>query len=160
CEEEVRLNRRLAPEVYLGVVPVTREGEAIRVEGSGEVLEWAVKMRRLPESATLRARISGDGVTADAMEELARRLARFHASAASAPEVAACCTSAAITANARENIDQSASQVGVTISRTTRDRLTDRLEASLGRLRGTIEARATSGIPRDTHGDLRLDHVY
>src|SRR3954471_13198750 len=48
CEEEVRLNRRLAPEVYLGVVPVTREGKTIRMEGTGEVVEWAVKMKLLP----------------------------------------------------------------------------------------------------------------
>jgi aminoglycoside phosphotransferase family enzyme len=46
CEEEVRPNRRVAPEVYLGVVPVTRDGEAIRVERAGEMLECAVKMRR------------------------------------------------------------------------------------------------------------------
>ena len=112
CEEEVRLNRRLAPDVYLGVVPVTREGDSIRVEGTGEVVEWAVKMRRLPESATLRARIAGGGVDAAAMAELARRLARFHASAESGPEVAASCTFEAIAANARENLDQSAPQVG------------------------------------------------
>jgi aminoglycoside phosphotransferase family enzyme/predicted kinase len=160
CEEEVRLNRRLAPDVYLGVVPVTREGGAIHVEGAGEVLEWAVKMTRLPESATLRARLSGDGVTADAMAELARRLARFHGSADPAPEVSACCTFAAIAANVRENLDQSAAQVGMTLSRSTLDRLGERNEAALARLRGLIEARAASGIPRDTHGDLRLDHVY
>jgi uncharacterized protein len=160
CQEEVRLNRRLAPEVYLGVVPVTREGETIRVEGPGEVLEWVVKMRRLPESATLRSRLSGDGVTADALMELARRLARFHATADSSPDVAACCTFAAIAANARENLHQSAPQAGVTLSRSTHDRLRYRFEATLERLRGLIEVRAASGIPRDTHGDLRLDHVY
>ena len=54
CEEEVRLNRRLAPEVYLGVVPVTRDARGVRVEGDGEVVEWAVKMRRLPDEATLQ----------------------------------------------------------------------------------------------------------
>src|SRR6266446_1966122 len=45
CEEEVRLNRRLAPDVYLGVVPITAAG----VEKPGEVVEWAVKMQRLPD---------------------------------------------------------------------------------------------------------------
>ena len=48
CEEEVRLNRRLAPAVYLGVVPITREGSEVRVGGSGAVIEWAVKMKRCP----------------------------------------------------------------------------------------------------------------
>src|SRR5262245_21591494 len=57
CEEEVRLNRRLAPAVYRGVVPVARAGDAVRVEGPGEVVEWAVKMERLPEDATLLSRL-------------------------------------------------------------------------------------------------------
>ena len=78
CEEEVRLNRRLAPEVYLGVVPVTREGGATRMEGTGEVVEWAVKMKRLPDAATLRAHLERGDVGVEALEELACRLARFH----------------------------------------------------------------------------------
>ena len=57
CDEEVRLNRRLAPEVYLAVVPVTREGGVIRMEGTGQVVEWAVKMKRLPDAATLGSRL-------------------------------------------------------------------------------------------------------
>lgn len=160
CEEEVRLNRRLAPQVYLGIVPVVQEGGSIRIESAGEVVEWAVKMRRLPESATLRARLSRGGVSADDLAELARRLAQFHASAGSGPEVDACCTFAAIAANARENLEQSARQVGTTLSHSTIDRLRERTDIVLERLRDTIEARAASGIPRDTHGDLRLEHVY
>jgi aminoglycoside phosphotransferase family enzyme len=81
CEEEVRLNRRLAPEVYLGVVPVTRDGDVIRVEGAGDVIEWAVKMERLPDSATLRDHLERGDLGVESVEELARRLARFHASA-------------------------------------------------------------------------------
>ena len=53
----MRLNRRLAAEVYLGVVPVTRDDKGVRVEGDGEVVEWAVKMRRLPDEATLQSRL-------------------------------------------------------------------------------------------------------
>jgi aminoglycoside phosphotransferase family enzyme/predicted kinase len=160
CEEEVRLNRRLAPDVYLGVVPVTRVGESIRVEGTGELVEWAVKMRRLPESATLRDRLSRGEVTVDALAELARRLAQFHESAESGADVAARCRFDPIASNARENLDQSAPQVGDTLSRRTLERLRDRTELAMERLRGTIEARAARGIPRDTHGDLRLEHVY
>src|SRR4051794_5697894 len=53
CREEVRLNRRLAPDVYLGVVPVVQTPAGVRVEGEGEAVEWAVKMRRLPQDATV-----------------------------------------------------------------------------------------------------------
>src|SRR6516162_6765997 len=64
CEEEVRLNRRLAPEVYLGVVPVSRTGLAVRMEGPGAAVEWAVKMKRLPEEATLAKRLQHGQVEA------------------------------------------------------------------------------------------------
>src|SRR5690606_20751906 len=53
CEEEVRLNRRLAPSVYLGVEPITRTASGLRIGGEGEAVEWAVKMRRLPEGTSL-----------------------------------------------------------------------------------------------------------
>ena len=123
CEEEVRLNRRLAPEVYLGVVPVTREGGAIRMEGTGEVVEWAVKMKRLPDAATLRAHLERGNVGVEALEELACRLARFHAAADSGDTVADGGSFETIARNARENFEQSAPQVGVTLSKSTLDRL-------------------------------------
>jgi hypothetical protein len=47
CEEEVRINRPWAPDVYLGVVPITRDADGLRFEGNGPVIDWAVKMRRL-----------------------------------------------------------------------------------------------------------------
>src|SRR5512144_3180845 len=67
CEEEVRLNRRLAPQVYLGVVPVARSPQGLRFEGTGEVVDWAVKMQRLPEDATLREGVLRGQVGADAV---------------------------------------------------------------------------------------------
>src|SRR6516162_9107181 len=57
CREEVRLNRRLAADVYVGVVPVSQTGAGLKIEGPGEAVEWAVKMRRLDEEATLQKRL-------------------------------------------------------------------------------------------------------
>ena len=57
CNEEVRINRPWAPNVYLSVVPITRSVDGLRFEGCGPAVEWAVKMRRLPESATLRVHL-------------------------------------------------------------------------------------------------------
>src|SRR5213594_3477327 len=63
CAEEVRLNRRLAPSVYLGVVPVAQDGQTLRLEGPGEVVDWAVKMERLPADATLSYRLERGDVS-------------------------------------------------------------------------------------------------
>ena len=109
CEQEVHLNRRLAPEVYLGVVPVTREGSVVRMEGTGETIEWAVKMKRLPDHATLRAGFEAGELDAAALAEWARRLAQFHASAESGGHVAAGGSLETIARNARENFDQAQS---------------------------------------------------
>jgi aminoglycoside phosphotransferase family enzyme len=141
CQEEVRLNRRLAPEVYLGVVPVTDESGSIRMEGTGEVVDWAVKMRRLPGEATLRARLADGNVGATELEELARQLAKFHASAEAGSRISAHGSLEAIARNARDNFDEATTHVGATISRSVLDRLRTRTETALGRLGRLIPRR-------------------
>jgi aminoglycoside phosphotransferase family enzyme/predicted kinase len=160
CDEEVRLKRRLAPHVYLGVVPVTRAGEALAFEGDGEPVEWAVKMERLPDGATLLSRLRAGALDAATVEALARRVAAFHADAEGSEAVAAFGRFDVVAGNARENFAQSATQVGSSVSRAVHDRLRQLTEAALERHRGLIDARAARGVPRDTHGDLHLDHVY
>ncbi len=158
CDEEVRLNRRLAPHVYLGVVPVARDGGRLRVGGSGEVVEWAVKMVRLAAGTSLLDRV-GRGEAVD-IGRLARFLADFHRTAEVGPAVAAGGRFAVVAGNARENFTQAEAHVGATLSRAVFARLRVLTDLHLDRLRPVIEARAARGVPRDTHGDLHLDHVY
>jgi aminoglycoside phosphotransferase family enzyme/predicted kinase len=160
CDQEVALNRRLAPDVYLGVVPVTRGPAGLSLGGGGEVVEWAVKMRRLPDAATLLARLGRGEATPAGIEALARRVAEFHGRAEGGPRVAAYGRFAVVAGNARENFTQAGPWVGRTVSRPTFDRLRALTESWLDRLRPLIDRRAAAGVPRDTHGDLRLDHVY
>lgn len=160
CEEEVRLNRRLAPSVYLGVVPVTEAEDGLRFDGMGQIIEWAVKMVRLPESATLLKRLESGEVDRDLITNVAQRIAHFHREAQSGKQISAFGRFEGISRNALENFVQSASQIGTTISQSVFDRLRELTEESLSRGRLLIEARARAQVPRDTHGDLHLDHVY
>jgi aminoglycoside phosphotransferase family enzyme/predicted kinase len=164
CEEEVRINRRLAPAVYVGVVAVAEQDGLVRVEGPGAVVEWAVKMVRLPAEATLRACLERGEVGPDRLVAVAvaRHLAAFHARAERSPAIAGSARFAAVARNARDNFTEAADndQVRTTVSRAVFERLKMLTEAALERLHDTIEARAARGVPCDTHGDLRLDHVY
>ena len=160
CEEEVRLNRRLAPKVYLGVVPICRRNGGLKIEGDGEAVEWAVKMQRLPDEATLRSRLQHGQVGSDAIATIARRIAVFHDQAESSPHIAAFGRFEVVARNVRENFVQSGDQVGATVSKSVFARLQDLTERSLARHASLIESRAERGVPRDTHGDLRLSHVY
>lgn len=160
CEEEVHVNRRLAPSVYLGVVPVVRTASGLRVEAPGEPIEWAVKMVRLPDEASLLYRVEHGTLDANTLVILARRIAAFHSSAEGGPRAAANAHFEQVARNARENLDHSAQHVGVTVSQNVYARLGELLESELDRLHGLIDARASRGVARDTHGDLRLEHVY
>ena len=142
CEEEVRLNRRLAPTVYLGVVPVTRTATGLCMEGAGDIVEWAVKMERLPEKATLLHRLQRGQLTVAMVEALARKLAAFHGDAEGDERVAAFGRFRTVANNCRENFAQAATQVDVTLSRAVLERLRTLTENQLTRLRPLIEARA------------------
>jgi aminoglycoside phosphotransferase family enzyme/predicted kinase len=160
CEEEVRLNRRLAPGVYLGVVPITRAEAGLSVGGEGEPVEWAVQMARLPDEATLEHQVRQGGGVGPQVSALARRIAEFHAAAAGGEEVWKFGAYEVVAGNARENFEQSAGHVGMTVEREVFERARGLNESWLARLRPLIESRARRGVPRDTHGDLRLGHVY
>lgn len=167
CHEEVRLNRRLAPDVYVGVVPIVEEGgrlligtEARGGDPAGEVVDYAVKMRRLPDRATLLARLEREELTASEVERVAERIADFHAGAERGADVARYGRWSVVSENAMDNFRDSREQVGDVVSASVFGRLERRTEAELRRLRDLIEARAERGVPRDTHGDLHLEHVY
>lgn len=160
CEEEVRLNRRLAEDVYLGVVPIVEAGEWLAVDGDGPAVEWAVKMRRLPADATFLDILERGDLDPAAVERLAVRIAAFHEAAESSREIGRFGRLDVVAGNARENLEQSRPHVGVTVSETVFRRLSERLETCLEEIRPVVDRRAGAGVPRDTHGDLHLDHVY
>ena len=81
CEEEVRLNRRLAPRLYLGVVAVHGPLQSPSIGGAGEVLDYAVQMRRFPDDAGWLPRLARGDDLRTAVDALALRIARFHAQA-------------------------------------------------------------------------------
>src|SRR5579862_5522002 len=131
CNEEVRLNRRLAPHVYLGVVPVTMTDKGLQIDGVGEVVEWAVKMERLPQDSTLEKRLEHGQVGVPQITALAEKIALFHAQAEGGSQVARFGRFDVVASNARENFEQSALQVGITVDRMVFDRLRTLTEEAL-----------------------------
>jgi aminoglycoside phosphotransferase family enzyme/predicted kinase len=85
CEEELRLNRRLAGDLYVDVVPITREAASLRVAGQGQVVDYAVRMKQFDATQELPALLDRRAVRDDELVDLAVRLAEFHRLAAEAP---------------------------------------------------------------------------
>lgn len=159
CQQEVLLNRRLAPDVYLGVVELRRDpAGTLRLGARGELVDVAVHMRRLPDAAALAHRLADGDVDPGTLRRLGAVIHGFHRAARRGRAVSAYATFAAVAANARQNFTQLAAL------RPAGDPLLLRLErvteAALTRLHDVIERRARRDVACDTHGDLRLDHVY
>ncbi len=81
CDEEVRLNQRLAPGVYRGVVSITQSSTGLRIQGDRPIVEWAVQMERLPDRVTFDSRLQRDTLMTEHVQRLARRVSEFHQSA-------------------------------------------------------------------------------
>ncbi len=85
CQEELRLNRRLAGDLYVDVVPITREAGGLRVGGQGQVLDYAVRMKQFDVAQELPELLARGAVSGDELTDLALRLADFHRQAPGAP---------------------------------------------------------------------------
>jgi aminoglycoside phosphotransferase family enzyme/predicted kinase len=160
CERELLLNRRLAPQVYQAVVPVAQTDTGLAFEQPGRVCEWAVKMVRLPEEATLEWRVQHSELDLETLRRLAERIAKFHSEAERSPEIACYARTEVLARLCRENLEVGQQQVGRTITASVWQRLQQLAEQWLEKLRPRFEERVARGVPCDTHGDLRLEHIY
>lgn len=158
--EEVRLNRRLCPEVYLDVVPVVRRDDGrLSLGGSGEPIEHVVRMRRLPADRLLVALLARDAVRPADLAALAALLARFHADAPHGPDVARHATPEAIVARWRDNLAGTMPVAGVLLRPEDRAVLDDFGPSFVARHEKLLRARVAAGRVRDGHGDLHAEHV-
>lgn len=160
CELEVMLNRRLSSGVYLGVVSLNKKDGEFHLGNSGEAVEYAVKMKQLPDEASLSNRIVSGKATPDEMLRLGRRLAEFYAAAEHSEQIDWCGGKQFIEFNTEENFRQLAPFVGNLVGK---ERFDFVIESSRGFFRdraGLFRRRVAEGRICDAHGDLRAEHVY
>ena len=159
CEAEVRLNRRLCPTVYRGVVNVVERDGTCWIGGPGHIVEPAVWMRRLPEDGMLPHLLDRDAVDAALVRRIARVLARFHAKAVTGPGVDAWGVIAAVRANWEENFTQVAPFVGRTIPPAFHDRIATFVAETMEKRAPLFAERVAACRIRDGHGDLHSANI-
>jgi aminoglycoside phosphotransferase family enzyme/predicted kinase len=163
CREEVRLNSRLAPGVYLGVVAIFKRGDSfvlgpeVRVEHP-EAVEYAVKMRRLPEDRMLDAMLAAGRVDSATIRGIAARIAEFHG-AAPTEQAWTCGSAAAIWRGVIDDLAQDEAFIGLTL----RDFQFKAIETFCRKFITAhwrqLNDRALERRVREGHGDLRAEHV-
>ena len=158
CEEELRLNRRLAPALYLEVVPITGTVDAPRIGGEGPAVEYAVKMREFPQDALASRLLERGEFGPGHIDALAASIARFHGSVEVAAPGAGFGAPEGVLRTAADNF-RTLRSLADPEERGEIDALAAWTERESSARRGALLSRVEAGFVRECHGDLHLGNI-
>jgi aminoglycoside phosphotransferase family enzyme/predicted kinase len=159
CHEEVRLNIRLCPDIYLGVVEVRESRGGAAFFGDGPVIDYAVKMRRLPAERMLDRLVERGEVTAADLRAVSRVIAAFHHSAATSPAISVYGQRERIMANWEENFTQSAANSQTPLSSQELEVIREWVSSFIEDKAEIFDGRVAGGFIRECDGDIHLENI-
>jgi aminoglycoside phosphotransferase family enzyme/predicted kinase len=159
CHEEVRLNRRLAPDIYLGVASITGTPQQPVIDGSGPALEHAVKMRAFEQQSLWEYRVTHTLITPQEIDLLAHKLAAFYRCAARAPSASAWGTPAVIAARSSADLAVIADLLPDFDDKRVAQALMEWQASQHVALGKAFMRRKALGWIRECHGDLHCGNI-
>ena len=159
CKQEVELNNRFSKGVYLGVYPVTFDGKKYSIDGKGEIVDYAVKMRRLSDEDLLKSRFKKGNVTNEDIGRIAAAIASFHKTSTRSKEIDEFGNIKTIKFNTDENFEQTAEFIDDSISKEQHNDLRNWTDNFYKEHEELFDRRIEEGKIRDCHGDLHMEHI-
>jgi aminoglycoside phosphotransferase family enzyme len=159
CEEEVRLNRRLSPEVYLGIVPITGSPSNPHIDGHGAPFEFAVKMKQFSSGQEIDDIFAGREKAGACVSRLAERLAQFHAQIEKAGEQSLYGNPGMVWRPMKECLDEMPLNLLTQNTQEYLARIDRWLQKEWRNLHDVFIQRKQSGYVRECHGDLHLGNI-
>jgi aminoglycoside phosphotransferase family enzyme len=159
CHQELELNRRLCPNAYLAVVPIIKEKGGLRIEGQGKAIEYAVKMKQLPQDRMMDVLLPRGQVTLEMVARVAEKLADFHKKAETSQEIAAFGKLDVVRQNTDENFAQTEKYIGTSITAEEYQHIKNYTNDFIDSNTSLFDKRVREGKIRDCHGDLHAAHV-
>jgi len=160
CEQEVKLNRRLASKIYLGIVEITKVGERISFDARGEVVEYGVKMKRIPEEFLMDKLVEKRQVTSKMIEAVSEKLVHFYFNAETSESIKSFGRPERVKQDTDENFEQTRKYIGITIPQEVYEEIKNRTNEFFRKGEKVFYDRISSDKIRDCHGDLRLEHIF
>ncbi len=154
CQKEVELNKRMCSRIYMGVVPISQVDGDYLLESDENLVEYAVKMRRIPQERVLSNLL--DSVKEEDLQKLATHIYNFHQRAQKRPEFG---DLQVMKYNTDENFQQTQEFISLTISKEDYEFIKERTEAFYKKYGYVFQERKDQGMIVDGHGDIRLEHV-
>lgn len=160
CEEELRLNRRLAPDIYLDVMPIYEDGHGnLHIKNGETIVDYAVVMKKIPEERMLNRLLKKEEVGKSVMSDIARKISEFHKDAATGGKIDQIGGFETVRHNHEENFQQTESYIDITIPKSRYSFIKSYVNNFLKKNRSLFEKRVAEHRIRDCHGDLHLQHI-
>ena len=159
CEKELELNRRLCADVYLEVVPINKSN-IIKIKGNGETIEYALKMKRLPQEKIMTLLLKENKVNNKTIDALAKIIAEFHSKAQTSTEINEYGSLKIIKTNWDENFAQTLKYINQTISKTDFEFIQSRINNFMENNKLLFESRIKNNKIRDCHGDMHSGNIF
>lgn len=160
CEEELRVNRRLCPDLYIGVVPIRKKGDEIKINGPGKVVEYAVKMRELPQDRMMDRLLQRNEITEEIIDKIAGILAEFHQKADTGRGINQYGSIKMIKANWDQNFEQTKELRGNVIESEMFDEIRERINGFMENNHQLFEDRIKNRRIRECHGDVHSGNIF
>ncbi|MCW4021589.1 MAG: hypothetical protein ACOWW1_01640 [archaeon] len=161
CEKELVLNQRLCGDMYLEVVSINRStsGE-IRINGEGKTVEYAVKMKKIPEEKIMTHLLEEGKIDEKIMDEMAKIIADFHEKAQVSRTDGEFEPLSAIETNWRENFDQTQEFIGRSISTQTYQFIQKKVAQFMKKSQGLLAKRVMESKIKNCHGDMHSGNIF
>jgi aminoglycoside phosphotransferase family enzyme len=160
CEQEVKLNRRLSKGLYIGVIPVIQDGTGYKLShGDGEIVEYAVKMKRIPDEDLMKSLFHRGELRDDHLKKVAAVLARFHRNADHSVQIDEFGKPEMFRVNTDENFAQTEKYIGMTIEYKIFKTLREWTAGFYRTHEDHFIQRIEQERIRDCHGDLHMEHI-
>ena len=159
CEKELDLNRRLCGDMYLEVVPVNRL-DVIKMKGEGVTVEYALKMKRMPEETMMTKLLEEGKVDKKLIDRMTKIIAEFHSKAKTNKRIGKFGSLPMIETNWKENFEQTQEFIGKTISLKSYHLIRERIYEFMKRNASLFAKRVTENRIRDCHGDIHSGNIF
>ena len=159
CEKELELNRRLCADIYLEVVPINKSS-ILKINGPGETVEYALKMKRLPQEKIMTILLKENKVDDKTIDELAKIIAQFHSNAQTNSEINKFGSLKIIKTNWDENFAQTQKYINQTIPKDEFQFIENKVNSFMENKKALFENRIKNNKIRDCHGDLHSGNIF
>jgi len=159
CQEELRLNKRLCPDIYLDVVKITKKNDGIEFNGSGEIVDYAVKMREFSQKNIMKNLLFRDKITKETVDDICNILVDFYKKGENSDDIDKFGRVDIIKKNTDENFNQTKNMIGVTIKKDVYNFIKKETNNFLKEHKEIFDKRINDGFIHDCHGDLHSGNI-